>query len=486
MKNSALLLCFILWSSYSKSQDSTFTTSPQDTSTILKNHYGWLMDDDPKYNKKITWVFPAARVIMTNVVVWSIDRYVLDKSYSHISTDTWKENFKHGWEWDNDKFGVNFIGHPLSGTLYFNAARSNGFNYYQSLPFVVGGSIIWEYLGENTKPSYNDLINTTVSGSFLGEIMYRFSSKILNDKVRGGNRVFREISAGVFNPVRGINRVIRGQTFRTTPYDVYQKEPLNVTLMGGVHYVNNGQQFASGSAIPMINFQLDYGDPFEIRSRKPFDVFRLRVDLSQGSQMKLPNFVNGYGLLAGRNYKNRKSNVLAGGLQHYDIWNNKHFQLGTIGIGGGFISKTNLGKESDFYLSLHVAGVPLAGVNTQQGEDTAKYRNYNYGGGFQGKLESTLNITKWMSLSLNGYYYWIHTYVGQLGVPSPQNSLAGIVKPKLSIWFTRNLSVGMEQFWYFTNALPHDNMTMQRNWTEQKFFVQLFLENPRRAGSRYF
>src|SRR5205085_4906626 len=138
--------------------------------------------------------------------------------------DSWKHNLTTGWEWDNDRFGINFSGHPYTGSLYFNTARSNGYSYWTSLPFAAGGSVIWEYFGENTLPSYNDLINTTVNGAFLGEILYRMSSNILDDRTRGGERVFREIIAGIIDPMRGINRLLQGKTFRRTNKEVYQKE----------------------------------------------------------------------------------------------------------------------------------------------------------------------------------------------------------------------------------------------------------------------
>ncbi|MBU4308132.1 MAG: DUF3943 domain-containing protein, partial [Acidobacteria bacterium] len=44
------------------------------------------------------------------------------------------------------------------------------------------GSLLWEYFGETTRPAYNDIINTTFSGALFGEILYRLSSNILDDR----------------------------------------------------------------------------------------------------------------------------------------------------------------------------------------------------------------------------------------------------------------------------------------------------------------
>jgi hypothetical protein len=91
------------------------------------------------------------------------------------------------------------------------------------------------------------LINTPISGAFLGEILYRISSNILDDRKRGSNRFWREAFAGVVNPTRALNRLTQGKMSRVTPYDVYQQEPLNVTLSVGAHRVNENNKFGTCS-----------------------------------------------------------------------------------------------------------------------------------------------------------------------------------------------------------------------------------------------
>lgn len=479
MKNIYLTLIPLLFVflSFAGNSDSLNVISAADTlpQHLAHNMYGDLLNDDPVYNPKTAWWKVSARVLSTNVFNWAVARYVYKFEWAKVSTNDWKNSFKLGPEWDNDRFGTNFIGHPHTGSFYYNVARSNGYSYLQSFPFALQGSLTWEYFGENTRPSWNDIINTSISGMFLGEIFYRVSSNILDDRKRGRERVLREILAGIVDPPRALNRFTQGKMRRVTPGEVYQKEPLNITLKGGAHRINRFTDFASGATNAILNLQLDYGNPFETRPRKPFDIFRFRIDLSAGSNRKLLENVNGYGNLFGGNIK--EGRLFAGGFQHFDYWNNNTFEIGSIGFGGGLISRTPVAKHSNIYSIVHLAIVPLAGNNTQFGPDTSDVRKYNFGGGFLGKLEETFNLNNWASLGFTGFYYWIHTYNGL-----PGNSLVGIFKPTITFKIFKNLSIGFEHQVYKNDRFLKDQANIHLTRTEQKLFLQLFFEDPNRKG----
>lgn len=444
-----------------------------------RNKYGDLLDDDTLYNFKYHWFTPASRVVLADLTNWALDRYIFKFDWARVGPKDWKNNFKKGPEWDVDGFGINFIGHPHSGNYYFNIARSNGYSFWGSLPFAIEGSLLWEFFAENTRPSYNDMINTPISGMFLGEVFYRISSNILDDRKTGRRRVWRELLAGLIDPPRAMNRLTQGKLSRITPKQVYQQEPLNVTLSMGVHKVNDklgmDNKFGTGQSNAMLNLQLDYGDPFETRRRKPFDVFRLRIELGYGKDKRLLDHVNGYGLLKGWNLK---ENRLLGGLfQHYDYWDNNIFQVASIGYGGGLISKIHLTSRSDMYSNIHLAVVPLAGNNTQYGPDTSEFRHYNFGGGLQWKIEETINIGDRATVGFTGFYYWIHTYNGL-----PGNSLVGILKPTITVRLFRNMRLGFEHHIYHNDRFLANNNTLHLTRTEQKFFLQFFLEDRQRTG----
>ena len=447
--------------------------------TTIQNKYGDLLNDDPKYNLKYPIWKPAVEVVGINVFTWSLDRFILNQDFSHIGPTTWKYNIQQGWEWDSDRFGINFIGHPYTGSMYFNAARSQGYSYVQSIPFAIGGSLMWEYFGENTRPSYNDVINTPLNGAFLGEIFYRLSSNILDDRTTGGERVFREITAGLVDPVRGLNRLLQGKSFRKTTKEVYQKEPLNITMFAGVHKINedNKKVFGKGPTEMLYNLQLDYGNPFEERYRKPFDFFRLRTEFSFGSGRKLLDNLTGYGILLGDNTHLGKLSIMYGAFQYDDYWDNKTFELGALGFGGGVFTKYPISKSINLYTNAHFALVPLAGNSTRFGPDTSQIRDYTYNNGLEAKIESTINFGKVASASFVYYYFLLHTTVGTAG-----NNHISILKPRITVRAFKNVNLGFEHFIYYDDRYLKDLPAIHSVRTEQKIFVSLFLEDPQRKG----
>lgn len=79
--------------------------------------------DVARMSKRHFWR-TAGEVVGFNIGLWAFDRYVQRGDFAYISFNTIKENFKHGFKWDNDKLGTNTFLHPYNGNLYFNAARA--------------------------------------------------------------------------------------------------------------------------------------------------------------------------------------------------------------------------------------------------------------------------------------------------------------------------------------------------------------------------
>lgn len=460
------------------------------------SRYGDLLNDDPEYNKKSPIWKPAVQVLVENVILNVMDRSVLHLEFAKTDLQSWNRNlhagfpWTSGWEWDQDRFGNNFLSHPMMGSFYFSAARTNGYNFWQSAPIVFAGSYMWKIFGENGKPEREDLINTTVDGELLGEVMYRLSSNILDDRATGPERVFREILAGLVNPVRGVNRLFDGKCRRRVNKEIYQKEPVNIALFLGAHSINNQTNaLLSGHTDEMVNIQLDYGNPFELRSRKPFDFFKFRTELNFGVGRKVVDNITGYGVLLAKNLQFGKLSMLVGGFQHYDYYDAKAFELSTIAFGPGVLTKLPLSKTSELDVNLHLAIVPFGGSSVGPVTDTSFYRDYRFAYGWEGKLESALNIGKYSTLSLWYYYYFIHSFNNTGKDESPVNSLGNnlisVVRPRVTVHIYKTLSFGLEQIIYFNDHYQAGFAPLHYTQTEQRIFVMFNWEDPQRRGHYY-
>lgn len=187
------------------------------------------------FPKKKNFFRAAGEVFGMNMGLWAFDRYALKGHYAYISFETIKENFKHGFEWDNDHLNTNMFAHPYNGSLFFNAGRSNGFNFWQSELFAISGSAMWELFMECEYPSTNDIIATPVGGAALGEVFYRTSDMILDNRTAGGERLGREVASFIISPMRGITRIITGEAWKKSHVSgkEFSNVPFNLNLSLG-------------------------------------------------------------------------------------------------------------------------------------------------------------------------------------------------------------------------------------------------------------
>jgi len=461
--------------------------------TVMQNKYGDLLKNDSAYNKKYPMWIPFVEGIGDNMLLSLVDRKILKYSWAMVDGTTWKNNLNAGfpwsshWDWDQTRFGNDFMGHPYFGNLYYNDARSNGYNFWASAPYALIGSYEWKICGENVTPERNSLIATTVDGIVLGEILYRISSNVLDDRTYGTERFFRELLAAMIDPMRGFNRLIQGKTSRHTNKEVYQKEPLNITLYAGVHSVNDRTNaILSGPTNAMINAQFDYGNPFEIRSRVPFDFFKFRIETDIGEGRKIVDNINGYGVLFGKNVQHGNVALLEGIFLNYDYWDNPIFELSTIALGPGVFSKLPIGKNSNLYTNLQIMVVPFGGTSTGPISDTSQLRDFNFCYGAEAKFETSLSLGDVATIGV-AYYYFALRCVNSVGQDEPAygslgNNSLGILRPKITLQVYKDLSIGFEYFLYAETHTDNGYPNYSVAQTEQKIFLQFYFEDPQRRG----
>lgn len=131
----------------------------------------------------------------------------------------WFKNvFKRGPEWDHDNPIFNYVLHPYAGAVYFMSARSQGFNFYQSLLYSACISTIgWEFGIEAfmERPSYQDLFVTPLVGSVIGELFYKLKRNIVGHDYRlAGSPVLGNIVVFLIDPVNEVIGLFRGNNAR--------------------------------------------------------------------------------------------------------------------------------------------------------------------------------------------------------------------------------------------------------------------------------
>ena len=223
----------------------------------------------------------VAEALGVNLAANRVNVWVFDWNWARVDFGSWANNLKLGWQWDETQFGVNMFLHPYHGSLYFDAARSNCLNFWESIPITFLGSWTWEFLAERARPSLNDFWMTGFGGVAMGEVLHRISATIVDERATGSERIVRELGAMVVNPMNGFNRLVRGQwnDVGPNPPDRLPDSYLFRTAVGGrrVHEEGSGD---GTTYSPTLLLEVVLGDVFTTPSRAPFDVITAFAQVS--------------------------------------------------------------------------------------------------------------------------------------------------------------------------------------------------------------
>ena len=148
---------------------------------------------------------------------------------------------------------------------------------------------MWEEFGEVWAPAPNDFFNTSLGGITLGEILFRFSSLTLDNQASGTNRVVREVGATLINPVRGFNRLVRGEMseISANPPD-WRPTRLQAAMDVGYRRFSSSGDVTDPDALDQtfIRFNVVYGDQMTDLNKAPFSAFQLQGTLATRSDTR--------------------------------------------------------------------------------------------------------------------------------------------------------------------------------------------------------
>ncbi len=376
--------------------------------------------------KKRYWL-AAAEVTAINVGVHLFDRFALNSDFAQTTLNTLKRNFSDGMVWDNDFFITNMFAHPYHGNLYFNSARTNGLSFWESAPYALGGSLMWEFFGETEPPAINDIFATTCGGMAIGEITHRLSRTILDDRDRGFRRFLREAAATIVNPIQGLHRIISGDAWRVRRdhyrYHDFNEFPVDMSFTLGWRYIADDGALFRGVHAPYINMTLTYGTPVDGEQHtKPYDFFDMDATFGAGGGQPLISSLQIVGRLWSTPILDKKDMAGEFGIyQHYNYYEAKPIKDGSdlipyriseaAGFGPGFIlSLPQTGGISGLEQRIFLSGILLGGTKSDYFNNLD--RDYNMGSGFSIKSKTQLDFGRFGRFVLNAKYFRIFTWKG--------------------------------------------------------------------------
>lgn len=357
----------------------------------------------------------VAELFGLNLLVWTFDRYIREGGTNpvfRISFDSWSENLQNGFTWDDNNFNTNQFAHPYHGSLYFNAARSNGYSFWESVPFTFGGSFLWEYFNETHHPSMNDWIATSVGGSAVGEILHRLATSVRDNSAEGAERTWREIAGFGIDPVGGLNRIIDGDSGRkhANPRD---RHPRGYAARWdvGARTVSDDRLFsASDTTKAYMKFEFDYGDPFMGDMEKPYDSFDLLLQLNFSDASTIARFESN-GMLAGTYLKesDEASHIVSAHL-HHDFINTFQIEFGAQAFSAGLLSRFETKHGMEMRTELNAGPILLGAVSSDY--ESVSGRSYDYGPGFLATFSAAFGRDGWDYIYAGHQQFWVHSVSG--------------------------------------------------------------------------
>jgi hypothetical protein len=152
---------------------------------------------------------PRAALEFTATYAAVASLYYFDKRVRHID-----RSFADGLgmifspsrlRFDDNKFGLNAISHPVGGLAYYGIPRVNGASATHSFLFLLGASVFWEQVIELQEiASINDHIATPISGFAVGEAAFQ-------DRMffrRGAGTVLNEVLDRLFGLPLNVSEIV--------------------------------------------------------------------------------------------------------------------------------------------------------------------------------------------------------------------------------------------------------------------------------------
>jgi len=441
----AALACLVWSPTAGRTQDTAAAVLAPAATAPASRADSVCVDCGPKRPLRAALEGLGVNVFLNRVDDWVRNEYTpADGHWARVGFRSWGVHIRHGWTWDTDAFPVNMFMHPFHGSMYFKAARQNGMNFWESVPYPFLGSAEWEYFGETTLPSLNDFYNTGFGGVVLGEMTYRVAALVRDNQARGAARLFRELAAIPLDPVGSIKRLISGGFSRVSPNPADRDpEALSLQLQTGARLaVDSG--IAGGRVIAgSIVAEIAYGDPFGKPYEKPFDVFRARLQIGPGGHPV--NDLVVYGQLYAHEFTDPSATLrtIFTVNQKYEYEGNPAYKFGGQMLDVGVATQTHLTPEIDLRAEAYAEGILLGAVDAPGAGVVGSERTYDFGPGVGLDVGASLLMRSFPVLTVRYHWAIVHSVSG-----SPADHYVQLPSVESGVPLTESVGLGAYAGWY--------------------------------------
>jgi Domain of unknown function (DUF3943) len=441
-----------------------------------------LVHADPTPDPLARGALALGEIEANNIVVNVFDRSIipaitgLPGGWAETDLQTAWVNVSETWRFDEDPFPVNEIVHPIEGSQYFAAGRSNGFGFWESSAGTAFGAVMWKVFGEVGDPMINDIITTTLGGAALGEMLHRIYVEADREDL-----VARYFVA----PIEAGNEALFGKD-RAGGDDGRLSLSFEMGLVVSYLELDATRGIASGfgDIAGEAGDTLIYGDPYGGRSA-PFDYFEERFALAMSSSFYgLSFFSNGtlYSLPIVDTRENELS--LAAGL-HYDYVYSSLIELEANAVGLSLIGEHHGSGGVVLKGEAHISALALG---TDENEYFRKYngpqgineegRDYDFCFGGEAKVYLSASEPRFGTLSLEFTGYDFRAIPGVYVSSSPAAPLDYSIVGILDVGYERNiapkLGIGIDYLLYFKDALYDSLPEIEESFQAVTVYARLF------------
>ncbi len=472
-----------------------FTQNSSQTSEIKLN----VSDDLKAECTKRHPVAMLAGVGLPLLAVHSFNRFISDSTMAKVTGGDVVHFYERDFFWDRDWWWTNFVLHPYQGSLAYMSARSSGFSPLGSFLASTVSSTLWEWFGEKTTPSMNDMIYTPLGSVAVGEMFLRLSQEASG----AGSR----LGGYVLSPSRLITEPIMGHRLNGTRGNIYAmdiKYSMGACSQTVISESSTIMSDKDKEVLPIFfspEIDIVYNDPYGHDSNTPYSqfnfVFMFAAGAGSGKSDKNCNYSTfekavGYdlsicseGMLFSRAPVIRDDIDTTVGLALlYDFrWNNI-VEFSSIGPAFAFKQRYNHADNSTFEWQWYAGWTALGSsdyyyfrrnyILPQDGVGNV----YNYNTGFQNLLMLRWQTPKGHMFMIDSHFYALYAFEHQI----QDNGSTGwdflqLVRFDYCLPITEKFSFGLKNELFVKESVTEKYPTYWQIIDDAALYVKINLRN---------